>query len=136
MLDHASIAIPDPTRAARFQDAVMAAFGDAPRNGREASEASGLHGRQRDDAGGYLTIRMETGGPGAAEGARHRAFRTPGHGAANAFHAACVAAHGRDDGPPGLRPRDHAGQHAATLRTSGDNRAEAVCSRGAAEGAG
>jgi predicted lactoylglutathione lyase len=44
----------------------------------------------------------------------------------DAFHAAAVAAGGRDNGAPGLRPRYHAGYYAAYVLDPDGNNVEAV----------
>jgi predicted lactoylglutathione lyase len=57
--------------------------------------------------------------PGAAE-MRHQA---------DAFYRAALAAGGRDNGPPGLRPRYHANYYAAFVIDPDGHNIEAVCHR-------
>ena len=60
---------------------------------------------------------------------RHWYFRAPSRAAVAAFHEAGIAAGGRDDGPPGLRPAYHPAYYAAFLLDPDGNRIEAVCHR-------
>lgn len=70
------------------------------------------------------------GAPGPApvtpEG-QHVAFRAPSRAAVDAFHRAALAAGGRDNGAPGLRPRYHAAYYAAFVLDPDGHRIEAVC---------
>jgi hypothetical protein len=45
----------------------------------------------------------------------------------DAFHAAAIAAGGRDNGKPGLRPHYHARYYGAFVLDPDDNNVEAVC---------
>jgi hypothetical protein len=44
-----------------------------------------------------------------------------------AFHAAALAAGGRDDGVPGLRPKYHPDYYGAFVLDPDEHRVEAVC---------
>jgi len=46
-----------------------------------------------------------------------------------AFHAAGLAAGGRDNGPPGLRPQYHVAYYGAFVLDPDGNNIEAVCHR-------
>jgi catechol 2,3-dioxygenase-like lactoylglutathione lyase family enzyme len=56
----------------------------------------------------------------------HLAFLASDRGAVGAFHAAGLAAGGRDNGAPGLRPQYHEGYFAAFLLDPDGNNVEAV----------
>ena len=56
----------------------------------------------------------------------HLAFAAPDRATVDAFHAAALAAGGRDNGAPGLRPRYHAGYYAAFALDPDANNVEAV----------
>ena len=58
---------------------------------------------------------------------RHVAFLAPDRSAVRAFHAAALAAGGRDHGAPGLRPEYHAHYYGAFALDPDGNNAEAVC---------
>ena len=120
MLDHVSITVSELARSAPFYDAVMEALG-VPSVWREA-RAIGYGAR--DMGAGYLTV-VEC--PGVVADRRHWCFRAPDRAAVRAFHAAGLAAGGRDDGAPGLRSHYHAQYYAAFLLDPDGNRVEAVC---------
>ncbi len=126
ILDHVSITVNDLAAAAPFYDAVMAAL-DVPCVWREADGIGyGIRSTAAVEAGSYLTI-LER--PGVVADRRHWAFRAQDHAMVNAFHAAGLAAGGRDDGPPGPRPHYHPAYYAAFLLDPDGNRVEAVCHR-------
>jgi catechol 2,3-dioxygenase-like lactoylglutathione lyase family enzyme len=56
----------------------------------------------------------------------HLAFAADGLEQVDAFHAAALAAGGRDNGPPGERPRYHPGYYAAYVLDPDGNNVEAV----------
>lgn len=120
MLDHVSITVNELARSAAFYDAVMEALG-VPCVWREA-RAVGYGAR--DSGAGYLTI-AEC--PGVVADRRHWCFRAADRSAVRGFHAAGLAAGGRDDGAPGLRPHYHAHYYGAFLLDPDGNRVEAVC---------
>lgn len=131
MLDHVSITISDFARAAPFWDAVMATL-DVSCVWRQANAAGyGLRNGPDDDGHTYLTVRTSTGTVIADN--RHWCFRAPSRAAVDAFHAAGLAAGGRCDGPPGLRPDYHPAYYAAFLLDPDGNRIEAVCHRSSAD---
>ena len=55
------------------------------------------------------------------------AFTGPDRKAVSSFHAAALAAGGRDNGAPGLRPHYHAIYFGALVRDPDGNNIEAVC---------
>lgn len=57
----------------------------------------------------------------------HIAFRAPNRAAVDAFHAAALAAGGKDNGPPGLRPHYHPGYYGAFVLDPDGYNIEAVC---------
>lgn len=56
----------------------------------------------------------------------HIAFRASSRAAVDAFHAAALAAGGRDNGAPGLRPRYHANYYGAYVLDPDGHNVEAV----------
>jgi catechol 2,3-dioxygenase-like lactoylglutathione lyase family enzyme len=98
MLGHLSFGVADLERAGRFYDAVLMPLGCV----RAWTEASGI-GFGEPGQGDKLALfakgkEARPPGPGF-----HLAFNAPSRAAVDAFHAAAMAAGGRDDGPPGLR---------------------------------
>jgi catechol 2,3-dioxygenase-like lactoylglutathione lyase family enzyme len=59
----------------------------------------------------------------------HVAFACPDRATVDAFHAAALAAGGRDNGAPGLRPHYHASYYGAFVYDPDGNNVEAVCHR-------
>lgn len=59
----------------------------------------------------------------------HAAFRAPDRVAVRAFHDAALAAGGRDNGAPGLRPHYHPNYYAAFVFDPDGHNIEAVCHR-------
>ncbi len=60
-------------------------------------------------------------------GAVHVAFEAPSRTQIDAFYAAALAAGGKDNGPPGLRPHYHPNYYAAFVIDPDGNNIEAVC---------
>jgi predicted lactoylglutathione lyase len=60
----------------------------------------------------------------------HLALTAPNRKAVDAFYAAAIAAGGRDNGKPGLRPDYHATYYAAFVIDLDGNNLEAVCHTG------
>jgi catechol 2,3-dioxygenase-like lactoylglutathione lyase family enzyme len=57
----------------------------------------------------------------------HVAFRTENRRQVDAFYKAAIAAGGRDNGPPGLRPHYHANYYGAFVLDPDGHNIEAVC---------
>jgi catechol 2,3-dioxygenase-like lactoylglutathione lyase family enzyme len=126
MLNHVSIAVNDLDRAERFYDAVMAAL-DVPKVGRDMNWIGyGLRARPDHPDRAYLSIRRREDAIVANTG-RHWAFKAVSRAAVDEFWRAGLAAGGRDDGAPGLRPHYHADYYGAFLIDPDGNRVEAVC---------
>ncbi len=134
MLDHVSIAIGDLPNAARFYDAVMEALG-VPCVWREATAIGyGTRNSAHDSGHSYLTIRIARNSQLLFDvPSRHWCFRAPSRSAVAAFYRAGLAAGGRCDGPPGLRPAYHENYYAAFLCDPSGNRIEAVCHHAASD---
>ena len=65
-------------------------------------------------------------GAGEPNGPVHVAFAAPDRATVDAFHAAALAAGGKDNGAPGLRPQYHAGYYGAYVLDPDGNNVEAV----------
>ena len=120
MIDHASIAVSDLTRADAFYAAVLAPLGLA----RLRVEAHRIgFGKTYAEFWINLCEDLRVRGDGA-----HVAFRAASVEAVDAFHRAAVAQGGRDDGAPGFRDRGVGPNryYAAFVRDADGNRIEAV----------
>jgi catechol 2,3-dioxygenase-like lactoylglutathione lyase family enzyme len=60
----------------------------------------------------------------------HVAFRVASRAMVDAFHKAAIAAGGRDNGTPGLRPHYHPNYYGAFVRDPDGHNIEAVCHEG------
>ena len=69
------------------------------------------------------------GGGQKPKGGTHVAFAAPTRADVDAFYSAALAAGGRDNGPPGLRPHYHPDHYAAFVLDPDGNNIEAACRR-------
>ena len=125
MLDHVSLGVTDIARSRRFYDAALRPLGLV----RTVDFGRG-RGSDYGTAPGSLGVEFTiTEGPGdiATSRSAHVCFRAPDRAAVHAFHAAALAAGGRDDGAPELCPQYHAHYYAAFVRDPDGHRLEAVC---------
>ncbi|MGK6354743.1 VOC family protein [Sphingomonas sp. DT-207] len=132
MLDHTGIVVTDLAKARRFYDAIAAALGLATVSN---SPDSFLFGRSAEEPIPYLwigTLRPSYWVEGSRAGINqmHVAFIAQSREMVHAFHAAGLAAGGRDHGAPG--PREGVpGYYGAFLLDPDGNNIEA-CYRGPA----
>ena len=67
------------------------------------------------------------GGGAKPKGGTHVAFTAPTRTDVDAFYHAALAAGGRDNGPPGLRPHYHPDYYGAFVLDPDGNNVEAAC---------
>lgn len=77
--------------------------------------------------GGKPSLWLHDQGP--ATSAMHLAFSAADRRQVDAFHAAALAAGGKDNGPPGLRPHYHPHYYGAFVIGPDGHNVEAVCHR-------
>lgn len=123
MIDHAGIVTADYDVAKRFYDAAFAALGARMLMAVPLEHTGGrrIEGYGRDKPDFWL---HEGGEPGPG---RHYAFTARSRAEVDAFYRAAMAAGGRDNGQPGLRPHYHANYYGAFVRDPDGNNIEAVC---------
>ena len=124
MLDHVSLGVTDLDRSRRFYDAVLRPLGIVCTvdfgNG-----CGSDYGAMAGQPGVEFTVTIEP--EVAPSPGTHLCFRAPDRAAVQAFHAAALAAGGRDDGAPRLRPLYHPDYFAAFVIDPDGHRIEAVC---------
>lgn len=123
MIDHAGIVVTDWQKAKAFYDAALAPLGakllhTVPEAFTGGAKVGG-YGRDKPDF--WLHEGAEPG-----QG-RHYAFTAASRADVDAFHAAALAAGGRDNGAPGPRPHYHAHYYGAFVIDPDGNNIEAVC---------
>ena len=123
MIDHAGISVADFDRAKAFYDAALAPLGASllymvPDQYTGGVKVGG-YGRGKPD---FWLHGAGEPGPG-----RHYAFTANSRAEVDAFHAAALAAGGRDNGAPGLRPQYHEHYYGAFVFDPDGNNVEAVC---------
>lgn len=128
-IDHVSLTVRNLQAVLGFYEAVFAALGIERVYEREDAVGYGARNRPGDDGHTYLSIYRSAAA--SADPRRHWCFRAASAAQVRAFHAAGLAAGGRDAGAPGLRPHYHERYYAAFLEDPEGNRVEAVCHRGA-----
>jgi len=121
MLDHIGITASDLKRSTAFYEKALAPLG-----------YSVLMEIPTEYTGGVMVLGfvpfLWIGDGGKLSGGRvHLAFRASTRAAVDAFHAAAIAAGGKDNGPPGLRPHYHATYYAAFVYDPDGHNIEAVC---------
>jgi catechol 2,3-dioxygenase-like lactoylglutathione lyase family enzyme len=129
LLDHVSITVRDLTRVLRFYQEVFSVLRMEQVYEREDAVGFGARNRPGDDGHTYLSIFQSAAA--SPDPRRHWCFRARSEDEVRAFHAAGLAAGGKDAGAPGLRPHYHAGYYAAFLEDPEGNRVEAVYHQGA-----
>jgi catechol 2,3-dioxygenase-like lactoylglutathione lyase family enzyme len=118
MLDHVTIAVGDLARATAFYDAALRPLGI------ERLYAEG------ESFAGYGTGRRAFFWVGQRDGmitGSHLAFAAPDRATVDMFYRAALAAGGRDNGAPGLRPQYHADYYGAFVLDPDGHNIEAVC---------
>jgi len=125
MIDHVGFPVSDYARAKAFYLAALAPLGYAlvmeveqEGNGQPAA-GFGVDGKPD----------FWIGGEGALNKPLHVAIATKDRAAVDAFHRAAIAAGGKDNGAPGLRPHYHANYYGAFVLDPDGHNIEAVCHR-------
>lgn len=123
MIDHTGCSVSDWTKSKAFYDAAFGAIGGGmlmtvPK---EYTNGANVAGWGRERPVWWLREGREPG-PG-----RHVAFTARSRAEVDAFHKAAMAAGGRDNGPPGLRPHYHEHYYGAFVLDPDGNNVEAVC---------
>jgi catechol 2,3-dioxygenase-like lactoylglutathione lyase family enzyme len=124
MIDHVSIGVNDIGTAKRFYDAALKPLGYAC-----LSESQGSLG-YGDGAVALWISAVDHPVPPDPKSGLHFCFTAPTNESVNAFHAAALAAGGKDNGRPGLRADYGPGYYAAFVIGPDGYRIEAHCKQG------
>jgi catechol 2,3-dioxygenase-like lactoylglutathione lyase family enzyme len=118
MLDHVSIGVRDVERSKSFYDRALAPLGIT----RLYAEGTSAAGYGISPKAFFWIGTRETPQTGA-----HIAFAAPDRATVERFHKAAMAAGGRDNGPPGVRPHYHPDYYGAFVLDPDGHNIEAVC---------
>ena len=125
MIDHIGFPVSDYARAKAFYDKALAPLGYAiimeatPEQTESGAPACGFGRGTKPD--------FWIGGEGGLNGVLHVAIATDSRDKVDAFYKAALAAGGRDNGAPGLRPHYHPNYYGAFVRDPDGHNIEAVC---------
>jgi catechol 2,3-dioxygenase-like lactoylglutathione lyase family enzyme len=125
LLDHVSIGVPNLDAARPFYDSIMQALGATKVYDQPTAIGYGHRCTSSDTKSTYLAVYLDSGRIDVNK--RHWCFKAGSREQVDKFFAAGVAAGGRSDGEPGLRPHYHSDYYAAFLFDPAGNRVEAVC---------
>jgi catechol 2,3-dioxygenase-like lactoylglutathione lyase family enzyme len=118
MLDHVTIGVSDLERAKAFYDAALRPLG---------IERLYAEGKTFAGYGAAGRAFFWIGAPDEVRTGVHVAFMARDRQTVEAFHAAALAAGGRNNGSPGLRPRYHPDYYGAFVLDPDGHNIEAVC---------
>lgn len=122
MFDHVGLKVAHFAASLGFYTRALAPLGFVPQHVDEAGKSAGF------GAPGAPLLWISEGAPATA--ALHLAFSATGRDVVARFHAAALAAGGRDHGAPGLRPDYGPGYYAAFVLDPDGNNIEAVIHEG------
>lgn len=125
MIDHMGLAVSDAEKSKAFYEAALAPIGIALQTTVPGEYTQ--HGRPAYGFGGKdSAFFWISDGEAVGEGT-HVAFRVQTRAEVDAFHAAALAAGGKDNGPPGLRDVYGPNYYAAFVHDFDGINIEAVC---------
>jgi catechol 2,3-dioxygenase-like lactoylglutathione lyase family enzyme len=125
MLDHTGVSVSDGPRSLRFYEQALAPLGykvlmEIPREFTGGTMVLGMGVPPKPD------FWVNEGGPPPRPHV-HVAFRAESRAVVDAFHAAALAAGGRDNGGPGLREHYHKDYYGAFVLDPDGHNIEACC---------
>lgn len=119
MIDHVGFSVSDYARAKDFYQQALAPLGYTLVMEVTAEQAGGFGRDGKPD--------FWIGGEGKLEKPVHVAFTANDRPTVDAFYRAALAAGGKDNGPPGLRPNYHPNYYGAFVLDPDGHNIEAVC---------
>lgn len=130
MIDHLDITVSRLAASKAFYEAALRPLGYGI--SREHDDAVGFVDDRDDDGDPHGDFWISQGEPQIPR--KHIAFNARSHAEVQAFHAAALAAGGRDNGGPGLRPQYGDAYYAAFVFDPDGYNIEAVCHVAAGQG--
>jgi len=125
MIDHVGFPVADYERSKAFYLKALAPLGYSL-----IMEVGSEHTESRAPAAGFGADGKPDfwiGGEGGLRGVLHVAIAVKNRAAVDAFHRAALAAGGKDNGAPGLRPHYHPNYYGAFVLDPDGHNVEAVC---------
>jgi len=124
MLDHIGLAVSNYEKSKDFYDAALTPLAiDVVMEVTPEQSGGGRHAGFGSEGKPFFWI-----GTGEnPKGGTHVAFTAESRAKVDAFYRAAIAAGGRDNGSPGLRPHYHPDYYAAFVLDPDGNNIEAVC---------
>jgi catechol 2,3-dioxygenase-like lactoylglutathione lyase family enzyme len=125
MIDHVGFPVSDYQRSKEFYSKALAPLGYGL-----IMEIAGEHTESKYAAAGFGASGKPDfwiGGEGGLRGILHIAIAAEDRAAVDAFHRAALAAGGKDNGAPGLRPQYHPSYYGAFVLDPDGHNVEAVC---------
>ncbi len=124
MIDHTGVTVSDFGRSKRFYEQALAPIGysllmELPAAVTGHTDVAGFGEAPKPD------FWISHGAPNTPP--VHVAFRVASRAQVDAFHRAALAAGGRDNGAPGLRPHYHPNYYGAFVHDPDGHNIEAVC---------
>ena len=117
MIDHVGLGVSDLEQSKAFYQQALGPLGYQLLMERDGSAGFGRDGKP--------DFWIHTNRP--LSGPTHVAIASSDRATVQAFHAAGLTAGGRDNGPPGLRPRYHQHYYGAFVLDPDGNNIQAVC---------
>jgi catechol 2,3-dioxygenase-like lactoylglutathione lyase family enzyme len=126
MIDHIGFAVSNIEQAKTFYSHALRPLGIVVMTEVSAAETGGdAHAGFGKDDKAFFWI----GGGVKPKGGTHVAFAANTRAEVDSFYRAALAAGGRDNGPPGLRPHYHPNYYGAFVLDPDGNNIEAACHR-------
>ena len=120
MFDHVGLNVRDYRVSRAFYEQALAPLGYRVVMGSDEWKGAGFG--TSDDKPEFWITEREPFGTGT-----HVAFHAADRATVDAFHAAALAAGGKDNGPPGIREHYHPAYYGALIHDPDSNNIEAVC---------
>jgi catechol 2,3-dioxygenase-like lactoylglutathione lyase family enzyme len=130
MIDHTGVKVTDIEKSKAFYSAAFRPIGlfllvEFPASVTGNTDVAGFGSAESSKQGPSAEFWLVRGAPGSVP--VHVAFRVPSRRLVDAFHKAALAAGGRDNGAPGLRPHYHPNYYGAFVLDPDGHNIETVC---------